>query len=160
MGNVKSRRLNLVEGGLVRVGRREWLVGVLGGGVLVACGSSSSGSPRGGCAGFDAGPSSSFAPGTWTKGGTPTNGFIVSQDQGGLFAYSTTCTHNGCEIGDPGPDGIATCPCHGAQFDGNGSVLKGPARLPLDHYAVTICDGDVYVDTGTVVDPSTRLAPT
>ena len=160
MGNVKRRQLSLIEGGLVRVGRREWLVGMLGSGVLVACGSSSSGSHGGACAGFDAGPASSFAPGTWTKGGTSTNGFIVSQDAAGLFAYSTTCTHQGCEIGNPGPDGTATCPCHGARFDGNGNVLKGPAKLPLDHYAVTMCDGEVYVDTSTIVDASTRFAPT
>lgn len=156
MGNVKHRHLDVVkDGAVVRVGRREWVLGVLGSGVLYACSGSSSSAASPG-AGFDAGPAASFAAGTWTKGGTTTNGFIVAHDAGGLYAYSTTCTHQGCEIGNPTADGTTTCPCHGAQYDGTGNVIKGPATVALDHYAVSIANGEVFVDTGTVVDASTR----
>ncbi|MGH7331122.1 MAG: ubiquinol-cytochrome c reductase iron-sulfur subunit, partial [Polyangiaceae bacterium] len=66
------------------------------------------------------------------------------------------CTHQGCRIGNPDANGKTTCPCHGAQFDGNGAVLRSPARSALVHYAVAICGGHVFVDSSTTVDAGTR----
>jgi Rieske Fe-S protein len=46
-----------------------------------------------------------------------------------LSAYSLVCTHLGCLVhpSDSGYD----CPCHGSRFDGNGNVIRGPAKDPL-----------------------------
>jgi len=84
---------------------------------------------------------------------------IIARDAGGLYAMSAVCTHAGCLL-DDGASTIAaglSCPCHGSTFDGNGSVTRGPARDPLQHYAVTVgTDGSVVVDGSQAVSASTR----
>ncbi len=85
--------------------------------------------------------------------------YIVSQDTNGFFAFSAICTHQGCIVDQPATDGSTFCPCHGSRFDGNGNVTAGPAYRPLQHYAVAICNGDVYVDSSNVVSESTRTPP-
>jgi thiosulfate dehydrogenase [quinone] large subunit len=74
---------------------------------------------------------------------------------------SAVCTHAGCLL-DDSADKVSTglsCPCHGSAFDGNGSVTAGPARSPLQHYAVTIAaDGSITVDGSQPVSASTRTS--
>ncbi|HSO41188.1 MAG TPA: Rieske (2Fe-2S) protein [Labilithrix sp.] len=98
------------------------------------------------------GPVTSYPQGTWKAVGA----YIIGHDANGLFAFSTTCTHQGCTISAPSSTGATSCPCHGARFDGNGAVTVGPARTPLPHYALTVCGGNVYVDTGSTVAATTR----
>lgn len=109
-------------------------------------------------AGTDVGDVSKFANGTWSRAGTSRDPFIVAQDDNGVFAFSAICTHQGCEVAAPDSSGKSTCPCHGAQFDGNGAVVRGPARTALAHYAVAICSGHVFVDSSTTVNASTRTS--
>ena len=84
---------------------------------------------------------------------------VVARDAGGVYAMSAVCTHAGCLL-DDGSQSITaglSCPCHGSAFDGNGTVTRGPARTPLQHYAVTIAaDGSVTVDGSQPVSASTR----
>ncbi len=98
-----------------------------------------------------------FPPTTWTM--FSSHRLIVGHDDGGLFAYSNICLHQGClvRLTDP-TTGDAYCPCHGSEFDGNGGIVRGPVRVPMDHYALDVCDGMVTVDRSMVVDPSTRVA--
>lgn len=101
-----------------------------------------------------------FALGQWKKVTVGSTKFNVGRDAKGLWAYSNTCTHNNvCQIGSPGSTtGAITCPCHGAQFDGNGKVTRGPALRALNNYKLTICGADVYVDKTQVVPMGTRTA--
>jgi cytochrome b6-f complex iron-sulfur subunit len=84
---------------------------------------------------------------------------VVARDANGIYAMSAVCTHAGCLL-DDGSQSIAaglSCPCHGSAFDGNGNVTRGPARTPLQHYAVAIAvDGSVTVDASQLVSASTR----
>lgn len=48
---------------------------------------------------------------------------------------SLTCTHQGCTVAIEA-DGKFHCPCHGATFDREGRVLKGPATKDLPRYQV------------------------
>jgi len=86
---------------------------------------------------------------------------VVARDAGGVYAMSAVCTHAGCLL-DDGSRSIAaglSCPCHGSAFDGDGTVTRGPARSPLQHYAVTIAaDGSLTVDGSQPVSASTRTA--
>jgi len=45
------------------------------------------------------------------------------------------CTHNGCTVGTAGPEGFL-CPCHESEYDRQGRVTEGPAKLPLRHLLV------------------------
>jgi nitrite reductase/ring-hydroxylating ferredoxin subunit len=106
---------------------------------------------------IDAGP----IPGanSWKKV-TATRPFILGHDAGGVYAFSAKCTHHtSVTIGSPNASGVSTCPSHGAQFDSNGTVIRGPASSSLVHYAVTLCAGRVYVDTSKTVSSSDRQKP-
>ena len=60
----------------------------------------------------------------------------VSQTQ--VAAFSTKCTHLGCEVGLPSASGLITCPCHGSTYSIEGHVLGGPAQSNLPVYAATL----------------------
>lgn len=59
-------------------------------------------------------------------------------------AFTTVCTHEGCDVSYAPSEKTLACPCHGARFDANtGVVLRGPARAPLKSYKVTIDNGNI-----------------
>lgn len=47
-----------------------------------------------------------------------------------FIALSLICTHQGCDASVSSPS-LIECPCHGSQFSNDGSVVRGPAQLPL-----------------------------
>jgi Rieske Fe-S protein len=96
----------------------------------------------------------SLPEGTFRVMGRGSSTVIIGRDAGGFYAFSGVCPHQGCAVGAP-VGGAITCPCHGARFDANGAVTRGPARSSLPHREVTTCVGVVYLGTATV-DPSTR----
>jgi len=84
---------------------------------------------------------------------------VVARDAGGVYAMSAVCTHEGCLLNESSETIAAglSCPCHGSTFDGAGNVTRGPARAPLQHYAVTVgADGSLTVDGNQPVPASTR----
>jgi cytochrome b6-f complex iron-sulfur subunit len=83
---------------------------------------------------------------------------FLCRDAVGLFALNALCTHLGCVVSfiASNPPRF-NCPCHGSRFAWDGHVTLGPARLPLDHYAVCVDSaGNVFIDSNTVVDPTWR----
>ena len=50
-------------------------------------------------------------------------------------ALSLKCTHQGCTVSKQA-DGKFLCPCHGALYDSNGKLLRGPAQRDLTKYKV------------------------
>ncbi|MEO7331397.1 MAG: Rieske (2Fe-2S) protein [Minicystis sp.] len=85
---------------------------------------------------------------------------LIGRDAGGLYALTSLCTHQFCNMNIDGivkATGI-TCTCHQSAFDNNGAVLKGPASKALKHYALALaCDGTLRADMTHVVDAATRL---
>ena len=67
------------------------------------------------------------------------------QDAKKLLAVNPTCTHKGCTVAWKAADKAFVCPCHDAEFTANGAVLEGPAKKPLQTYAVKIENGQVLV---------------
>lgn len=53
-------------------------------------------------------------------------------------ATSIICTHMGCEVEVAEGGKSLACPCHGSQFNADGSVRHGPAGRPLKRYAVDV----------------------
>lgn len=71
---------------------------------------------------------------------------IVSQPSAGEYkAFSTVCTHQGCQVQVQDSNRIV-CPCHGSEFAvADGSVVHGPAESPLASYPVQEKGGKIFV---------------
>ncbi len=55
------------------------------------------------------------------------------------------CTHLGCGIEfDQNSDGFV-CPCHGATFNSQGEVTKGPAKENLTTFVTSSDEEFVYI---------------
>ena len=50
---------------------------------------------------------------------------------GKLYLCSAVCTHLGCHVHWNSTEQCWDCPCHGSHFAQDGSVLNGPAIMPL-----------------------------
>jgi Rieske Fe-S protein len=85
--------------------------------------------------------------------------YAIGRDANGIYGMSLTCTHQACSMAD----GISNanknivCSCHGSVFDLGGSVVRGPANRPLQHFAVSVDGaGNITLHTNQQVDASTR----
>jgi Rieske Fe-S protein len=88
---------------------------------------------------------------------------ILARDENGLYAMTSTCTHQGCDMIHDGSvtNSAISCDCHGSRFDINGNPVAGPANAPLQHFAVSIdASGAITVHGGTDVSSSTRVPVT
>ncbi len=72
---------------------------------------------------------------------------VLVRKEGPAFAViSTECTHLGCGVTWMPDIQRFFCPCHGAEFDAGGKVLKGPALEPLKKLdSRTTSDGKLEV---------------
>lgn len=67
------------------------------------------------------------------------NGVIVARTNSGTFlAVAAACTHEGSTINFNASGNKFVCPNHGAQFNSNGSVTKGPANTNLKQYNTSL----------------------
>lgn len=68
----------------------------------------------------------------------PAGRFHVSNTDEGLVALYGVCTHLGClPKWEPGTVRFQ-CPCHGSQFNLNGTYITGPAPRGLDRFVLTV----------------------
>lgn len=83
---------------------------------------------------------------------------FVGRDGNGVYAMTTTCTHQGCDMSSSETlTSQIVCPCHQSVFDLNGNVLQGPANAQLTHFAVSVAaDGTLTVHGGTRVSALAR----
>lgn len=134
--------------------RRDVVKLAIGAGFL-ACAGCGGGSDPGSSTAIPAGKVSDYAVGALQSFATWS--LFVGRDAGGLYAMSSLCTHQGCDMA-----GVTTatgpyCGCHGSQFTATGTVVAGPARAALPHYAVNVdAMGVVTVDGTKLVAQSTR----
>ncbi|MGJ9401849.1 Rieske (2Fe-2S) protein [Arthrobacter sp. KK5.5] len=71
------------------------------------------------------------------------NYLLHRPDEATVLAYSSVCTHEGCQVGI-GAENFS-CPCHGSEFAmADGARVAGPAKDPLARYAAEI-DGDKVI---------------
>jgi Rieske Fe-S protein len=64
---------------------------------------------------------------------------VITQPTAGSFhAFTAICTHQGCIV-DAVSGGTIDCPCHGSKYSSvNGSVVNGPATLPLAAVSIKV----------------------
>ena len=82
------------------------------------------------------------------------NGMTVGVDQGfesGVVALYQKCPHLGCRVPNCVPSQWFECPCHGSQYNQVGEKKGGPAPRGMDRFAVSVVEGVLTVDTGTIV---------
>jgi cytochrome b6-f complex iron-sulfur subunit len=69
---------------------------------------------------------------------------LMKKADGTLIALSMLCTHVCCQLSYSTGNQLY-CPCHGSLFDENGSVITGPAVLPLPSVQFTTdSNGNVF----------------
>lgn len=78
--------------------------------------------------------------------------YLVRLADGGYLALYRKCTHLNCVINWQRGAGEFNCPCHGSRFEVDGAVINPPAPRPLLRYPITIEDGRLLVDTGTLIE--------
>lgn len=61
---------------------------------------------------------------------------VARTGENDFVACSAICTHRGCTIEYFHEDKQFICPCHGARFDLQGNVVKGPAKKPLARHEI------------------------
>ena len=87
---------------------------------------------------------------------------LVGRDTQGVYAMTSRCTHQGCNMIDNdgiAPGNITVCGCHGSRFDADGVPIKGPAKKSLTHYGVIINNlRRIGVNTSVTVAITERAA--
>jgi Rieske Fe-S protein len=62
---------------------------------------------------------------------------VIRTSDARVTAFSSRCTHWGCEVPLPA-GGVIACPCHGSRFDAEGKVTHGPAKKDLNAFKATL----------------------
>jgi len=78
---------------------------------------------------------------------------VVLDSAGTVHAIGDTCTHGDISLSEGFvEDNTLECWAHGSQFElTSGKPLTLPAYEPVPVFAVTITDGDVYIDPSDIV---------
>jgi 3-phenylpropionate/trans-cinnamate dioxygenase ferredoxin component len=73
---------------------------------------------------------------------------LARLDSGEIFAISDTCSHEEVELSDGDLDGEdVECPAHGSRFNVRTGAVSGlPADKPVATYAVSVEDGEIFVE--------------
>jgi cytochrome b6-f complex iron-sulfur subunit len=79
----------------------------------------------------------------------------LSNTSDGVMALYKVCTHLGCLYNWNSQEAKFICPCHGSQFQANGTYIQGPAPRSLDRFVVQAVDPD----TGEVLSESADGQP-
>lgn len=91
--------------------------------------------------------------------GEPT--YLTIADNGKLdnIGIVDNCTHLGCTFPWNARDNQFQCPCHGSRYAADGSVVRGPAPLPLKLVAVNVEDDAIWISPWLEKDPRTGKKP-
>jgi Rieske Fe-S protein len=105
----------------------------------------------------DVGPTSQFKPelpmrvalGVDTQGKNATGGaWIIQHSATSYTAFDMHCTHLSCPYNwtpSTSTEGVFACPCHGSVFAKDGSVINGPAFVPLRKRSVRVQGNNLTV---------------
>lgn len=70
--------------------------------------------------------------------------------QAGIVALYQKCPHLGCRVPECKSSQWFECQCHGSQYNRVGEVKGGPAPRGMDRFAVSVNNGQLTIDTGSV----------
>jgi cytochrome b6-f complex iron-sulfur subunit len=75
---------------------------------------------------------------------------VIAGMEAGIVALYQKCPHLGCRVPECATSQWFECPCHGSQFNRVGEKKGGPAPRGMDRFGVSVANGVVVVDTGSV----------
>jgi cytochrome b6-f complex iron-sulfur subunit len=78
----------------------------------------------------------------------------------GIMPLYQRCVHLGCRVPFCASSQWFECPCHGSKYNFAGEYQLGPAPRGMDRFVVKIENGNVMVDTSTVILGPPRGADT
>ncbi|HEX6568067.1 MAG TPA: Rieske 2Fe-2S domain-containing protein [Acidimicrobiales bacterium] len=81
--------------------------------------------------------------------------YVVNVD-GRLHALYQKCPHLGCRVPFCESSGRFECPCHASIFNRQGEYISGPSPRGMDGFPVRVVEGNIVVDTGTVMEGPPR----
>ncbi len=98
---------------------------------------------------FTLGSVSSLPPVNAPPVNYPRGKFWLTHTERGVLALYKICTHLGCLYGWNDQEGKFICPCHGSQFQYDGTYILGPAPRSLDRFVVQVLssEGQVLAET-------------
>ncbi|MDQ4148437.1 MAG: Rieske 2Fe-2S domain-containing protein [Actinomycetota bacterium] len=74
----------------------------------------------------------------------------------GFMALYRKCVHLGCSVPWCAPAKWFECPCHGSKYSINGEYRDGPAPRSLDQFKVEVVNGELIVDTSSIIQGAPR----
>lgn len=76
----------------------------------------------------------------------------LSHEPDGVIALYKVCPHLGCLYAWNDQEFKFICPCHGSQYEHDGTYISGPAPRSLDRFIISIVDEDGNVLASTPED--------
>ena len=77
-------------------------------------------------------------------------GAVFTGMNAGVVALYQKCPHLGCRVPECSSSQWFECPCHGSQYNRVGEKKGGPAPRGMDRFGVSVDNGMLVIDTGTV----------
>jgi cytochrome b6-f complex iron-sulfur subunit len=71
--------------------------------------------------------------------------FLLVRSGKNVRAFSTTCTHLGCQVHWKPGEKTFFCPCHNGVFDADGKPVSGPPQTALAQKTVKVRGSSVFV---------------
>ena len=91
--------------------------------------------------------------------GEPTYLIVTADSTLDNIGIVDNCTHLGCTFPWNPNDQQFQCPCHGSLYAPDGTVVRGPAPLPLKIVKVAVTDNKILISPWTDTDPRTGKKP-
>jgi Rieske Fe-S protein len=95
----------------------------------------------------DVGPKSDYLKEGIVDKFAKTKRILIVTHEGKIYAPTATCSHKNAVVMLKGDPGELTCRAHGSKYSVQGTVIKGPAKVSLYRYAISVDDkGNIIVD--------------
>jgi cytochrome b6-f complex iron-sulfur subunit len=91
--------------------------------------------------------------------GEPTYLIVTEDNTLDGIGIVDNCTHLGCTFPWNPMDQQFQCPCHGSHYAPDGTVVRGPAPLPLKIVQVAVIDNSILISPWMGTDPRTGEMP-
>jgi cytochrome b6-f complex iron-sulfur subunit len=91
--------------------------------------------------------------------GEPTYLVVTADRTLDTMGIVNNCTHLGCTFPWNPLDQQFQCPCHGSLYAPDGTVMRGPAPLPLKLVHVAVANDLILISPWRETDPRTGMKP-